>query len=83
MFSQTNCVVEIVGLSVDIDCIYIASKWLCKMIAVSLGLVAAKNDADETTFSTARFTKDDDVRDGLLGNPISFVIDGSEKTART
>jgi hypothetical protein len=71
MFSQTDCVVKVVSLSIDLDWIGGASKRLPKSAIADLGLVAPKNQVDDATFSSSRFAKDNDVSIGFLRNSTS------------
>jgi hypothetical protein len=41
------------------------------------GFVAPKNQVNDAAFSSACFTKDDDVRNGLLRNSIKLVTEAS------
>ena len=68
MFSETDGVVKIVSLSIDLDWMGNAFERFSKSTIVDPGIVAAENHADDATLSNARFTKDDDVWSGFLRN---------------
>jgi len=63
---------KIVSLSIDLDWVDSVLKWQSKLTILGDGLIAAKNHCDNATFSSARFTKDDDVWSRLLGNFMRF-----------
>jgi hypothetical protein len=53
--------VKNVSLSVDLNWINSGPERFPESAIADLSLVAAKNQVDDATFSSARFTKDDDV----------------------
>jgi len=79
MFSQTDRVVKVIGLSIDLGYVAGGSERLSNRAITDRGFVAPQNQVDDATFSSSRFTEDDNVWNGLLDYSVRLVIHDSEK----
>jgi hypothetical protein len=83
MFSQADCVVKVVSLSIELEWIDSAFECFAKRSIADLRLIAPKNHVDYATFSSSCFTEDDDVWNGLLRDAFRLVAEASNITATT